>query len=248
MESTGNESLDKILGGGLPRPSAISIYGPIGSGKSILAKQIVANTLKEGVSSCLFYAVDQSAKDIKDDLESMGVPVEKHEADGSLCFVDMFTLGVERVRESYTKLETGTSVLQSGLQFSDLIEKGREFSLKNLKRKQIVVMDSITPFFLMSDAKEVFHYCQTMVYATRFANAIGIAINHSGVLDEKLENAFYGFADGLIELKKSSTISSGPVIGVLKVDRMMKQKFLKGNFYYEIKDNQIVISMVRGIV
>ena len=48
LDSTGIEELDKILGGGLPRPSTIGLIGPLGSGKSILARQIAANMLKAG--------------------------------------------------------------------------------------------------------------------------------------------------------------------------------------------------------
>jgi len=247
LDSTGIEALDKMLGGGLPRPSAIGLTGPIGSGKSILAKQIVANVLKEGVS-CLLYAIDQSAEEIKNDLKAMGVQVEKHESEGTLSFVDIFTTGVKKVMESYVKYEPGTSVLQSGLQFSDLIEMGRKFTLSNLRRKQLVVLDSLTPILLTSDAREVFSYCQTLKYATRFANAIGIGINHTGVLDERLENAIYGFADGLIELKRTSDISSGHVFGTIRIQKMINQEFLSGSYYYEIEKNRITVSSVKEIV
>lgn len=246
MDQTGIEAFDKILGGGLPRPSTIGLVGPIGSGKALLVRQIAANMLGEGFA-VLFYTIDDPAETVKTELKTMGVDVEKYEKDTTLSFVDIFSRAVERVKGSYEKFEPGSSVLQSGLQFSDLVEMGREFTLKNLKKKQIAIIDSITPLFLMSDAKEVFHYCQTLKYATRFANAIGIAVHHSDVLDEKLENALFGFADGVIELKKSSEISSGPIFGTLKIDRMANQNFLKGNFYYEIKDNTINISSVVGI-
>jgi len=249
MELTGIENLDKILGGGLPRPAALAVYGPMGSGKSFLIRNILSQKLQDKTFSCLFYAVDQPAEEVKEDLKKLGIDVKQHEEKGTLSFVDVFTLGVQKVGESYRdEQQSGTTVLRSGLQFSDLIDKGREFTLKNLKKKQLVILDSITPFFLMSDPREVFHYCQTMKYATRFANAIGIAINHSEVLDDKTENAFYGFADGLIELKKSSDITGGQIYGILKIDRMSKQDYLKGKFYYEIKDDQIDISMVGGIV
>ncbi|MFH0897347.1 MAG: RAD55 family ATPase, partial [Candidatus Bathyarchaeota archaeon] len=238
MDPTGIEALDKILGGGLPRPSTIGLVGPIGSGKALLVRQIVANMLKEGFA-VLFYTIDDPAEIVKNELRTMGVDVEKHEKDSALSFVDIFSRAVERVKGSYEKFEPGSSVLQSGLQFSDLVEMGRGFTLNNLKKKQIAIIDSITPLFLMSDAKEVFHYCQTLKYATRFANAIGIAVHHADVLDQKPENALFGFADGIIELKKSSENTSGPIFGTLKIDRMGDQKFLKGNFPYEIKENKI---------
>lgn len=247
MDPTGIEALDKILGGGLPRPSTIGVIGPIGSGKTLLVRQIAANLLKAGCA-VEYYAIDHSAETVRKELKTISVDIEKYENEGALYFVDIFSRGVERMKGSYVKFEPGSSVLQSGLQFSDLIDMGRDFTLKNLAKKQVGLMASITPLLLMSDAKEVFHYCQTLKYATRFANAIGIAIHHSDVLDEKLENALFGFADGIIELKKSSDVSSGPVFGTLKITRMSDQNFLKGNFYYEIKDNKLNISTVAGIV
>lgn len=247
MESTGIEALDKILGGGLPRPSTILIKGPLGSGKSTLAQQIFVNLFKASYAA-MYYAIDNSADDARNSLIEIGVDVAKYEQEKSLYFLDVFTRGVAKVQDSYMKKESGSSVLQSGLQFSDLIEMGRDFTLKNMGKKQVVLLDSFTPLLLMSDTREVFQYCQTLKYATRFANAIGIATYHTEVLDEKIENALLGFADGIIEMKKSGNVTSGPLIGNILVERMFNQPFLKGNFYYEIKNNKITISSIPGIV
>lgn len=248
MDTTGIEELDKILGGGLPRPSTIGLVGPLGSGKSTLARQIAANMLKMGVA-VTYYSIDQSGDETRLALESIGVDAKGYEDQNSLCFIDIFKRGVERMETSYTKLESGSSVLSSGLQFSDLIEMGRDFTLKNIKRKHLGLMDSITPLFLTSDSKEIFHYCQVLKYATRFVNAIGIAIHHTGVLEDKTENALFGFADGVIEMKrKSDAMTGGPIVGGLRVVRMGNQPFLPGTYYYEVKDGRVQISLVPGIL
>jgi len=46
LEPTGIKVLDDLLGGGFPRPSAVGITGPVGSGKSTLVKQIAAAALE----------------------------------------------------------------------------------------------------------------------------------------------------------------------------------------------------------
>lgn len=248
MDPTGIEELDKILGGGVPRPSTIGLVGPLGSGKSTLARQIAANALKMGCA-VTYYSIDQSGDETRKALEDMGVDVKNYEEQSSLCFIDIFRRGVDRMKNSYTKFESGSSVLASGLQFSDLIEMGRDFTLKNMKRRHLGLMDSITPLFLTSDSKEVFHYCQVLKYATRFVNAIGIAVHHTGVLEEKTENALFGFADGVIEMKKKSdAISGGPVVGGLRVVRMGNQPFLPGTYYYEVKEGRVRISLVPGLL
>ncbi len=248
MDSTGIAELDKILGGGLPRPSTVGIVGPLGSGKSTLARQIAANMLKAGCA-VTYYCIDQSGDETRNGLETIGVDLNSYEEDNSLCFIDIFKRGVERMETSYTKLEPGSSVLSSGLQFSDLIEMGRDFTLKNMKRRHLGLMDSITPLFLTSDSKEIFHYCQVLKYSTRFVNAIGVAIHHTGVLEEKTENALFGFADGVIEMKKKSdSMSGGPIVGGLRVVRMGNQPFMPGTYYYEVREGKVQISLVPGIL
>lgn len=249
MESTGIEALDKILGGGIPRPSANIIMGSMGSGKSVLVKELAINALNKGQAVCI-YTLDTSSEDFRNEMKATNFDTEKYEKDELLYFVDVFSKGVKRVEGAYKNEEPGTSVLQSGLQFSDLVELGREFTLKNLKRKilEMHIMDSVTPLFIMSEPRAVFHYCQTLKYATRFSNAIGIAVHHSGVLDEKVENAFYGFADGIIKLERMGDVSSESVSGSISVLRMKDQNFLKGNYYYEITNRRINISTVAGIV
>ena len=220
----------------------------MGSGKSTLARLIAANMLRRGYA-VTYYSIDQSGDETRLALEAVGVEAKSHEEQNSLCFIDIFKRGVERMQNSYTKFEPGSSVLSSGLQFSDLIELGRDFTLKNMKRKHLGIMDSITPLFLTSDSKEIFHYCQVLKYATRFVNAIGIAIHHTGVLEEKTENALFGFADGVIEMnKKSDAMSGGPIVGGLRVVRMGNQAYLPGTYYYEVANGQIRISLVPGIL
>jgi len=248
LEPTGVEELDKILGGGIPRPSTVGLVGPLGSGKSTLGRQIAANMLKKGYA-VTYYSIDQSGDETRRALEAIGVGVKSYEEQNSLCFIDIFKRGVERMQSSYTKFEPGSSVLSSGLQFSDLVELGRDFTLRNIKRKHLGIMDSITPLFLTSDTKEIFHYCQVLKYATRFVNAIGIAIHHTAVLEEKTENALFGFADGVIEMKKKTdAISGGPIVGGLRVARMGNQQYVSGTYYYEVTNRDVRISLVPGIL
>ncbi len=248
MDSTGIEELDKLLGGGIPRPSTICLVGPLGSGKSTLGRQIASNMLKAGYA-VTYYSIDQSGDETRQALEAIGVDAESYEEQNSLCLIDVFKRGVERMQTSYTKFESGSSVLSSGLQFSDLIEMGRDFILKNMKGRHFSLIDSMTPLLLTSDPKEIFQYCQVLKYATRFVNAIGISIHHTGVLEEKTENALFGFADGVIEMKKKSdSMAGGPLVGGASVVRMGNQLYMPGTYYYEVREGKVQISLVPGII
>ena len=106
-----------------------------------------------------------------------------------------------------------------------------------------------TPIFLTSDSKEIFHYCQVLKYATRFVNSIGIVIHHTGVLEEKTENALFGFADGVLEMKKKSdSMAGGPIVGGVRVVRMGNQPYMPGTYYYEVREGKVQISLVPGII
>ena len=239
MEPTGIKVLDALLGGGFPRPSAVGITGSVGSGKSTLVKQIAASALERDFR-VQYYAVDESADDIKDCIASWGVDVGRYESEGKLSFVDMFALGVERLAEAYP-LDQPDQIVDSTMKFSDLIAQGRSFTLKHLGKKTMGIMDSLTPFFLMVEAKKVFQYGQVLKYATRFAKSIGIATLHTHVLDETIENAMVNFADIVLDMekRKSEGASHG---GTLKLVKMGKASLPSRGYYYEMTPKGIDIS------
>jgi KaiC/GvpD/RAD55 family RecA-like ATPase len=238
MEPTGIKVLDDLLGGGLPRPSAVGITGPVGSGKSTLVKQIAAAALEHDFR-VQYYAVDESADDVKESIANYGVDVSRYESEGKLSFVDMFALGVERLAEAYP-MEQPEEIIDSTMRFSDLIAQGRSFTLKHLGKKTMGIMDSLTPFFLMVEAKKVFQYGQVLKYATRFAKSIGIATLHTHVLGETIENAMVNFADIVLDMEKRSSggLSHG---GTLRVVKMGKTPPSRG-YYYETTPKGIDIS------
>jgi len=240
VEPTGVKVLDDLLGGGLPRPSAVGITGPIGSGKSTLVKQIAANALQRDFR-VQWYAIDESAESVRDSIASCGIDVEKYESEGKLVFVDIFALGVERLAESFPAGQP-ESVVESSIKFSDLIGQGRSWTLKHLGKKTMGIMDSLTPFFLMSEARKVFQYGQVLKYATRFAKSIGIATLHTNVLSEGIENAMLNFADIVLDLagrKNSEGVCHGGTMRMIKMGRTPPP--MRG-YYYEMNDRGIEIS------
>src|SRR5436190_23353933 len=83
MEPTGIKVLDDLLGGGLPRPSAVGVIGAVGSGKSSLVRQL-AVTMLERDFRVLYYAIDESAEDVRESVSSYGIDVNKYETEGRL--------------------------------------------------------------------------------------------------------------------------------------------------------------------
>src|SRR5216117_1130405 len=232
MEPTGIKVLDDLLGGGLPRPSAVGVIGAVGSGKSSLVRQL-AVTMLERDFRVLYYAIDESAEDVRESVSSYGIDVNKYETEGRLSFIDIFALGVERLAEAYP-VEEPEQIVDSTFKFSDLVAQGRSFTLKHLGKKH---------FVLMVEAKRVFQFGQVLKYATRFAKAIGIATLHTKVLDETIENAMVNFADVVLELERRKT-AEGPLArgGTLRLVKMGKTPIPSRGYYYEMTPQGIAIS------
>src|SRR5213593_687852 len=193
LQPTGIAILDKVSGGGFPRPSSVALMGPIGSGKSALVRELVANFLRQGCQ-LLYYCIDDPADVVKLGLEDHHIAVPKIEEEGRLEFVDMFSLGAQKLAESLPRMDPA-EIMEETLKFSDLLSLGRDFALKPTEQAKILVMDSITPFFLLTEARKVFQYVQVMRYATRIARAVTIAALHTEVVDPSIENATANLAD-----------------------------------------------------
>src|SRR5947199_3443228 len=78
LQPTGIPILDKVTGGGFPRPSAIALLGPIGSGKSMLVWVLVTNFIRQGCSR-LYYCIDDPADIVLIGLEDHTIDVYRME-------------------------------------------------------------------------------------------------------------------------------------------------------------------------
>jgi KaiC/GvpD/RAD55 family RecA-like ATPase len=240
LEPTGIKVLDDLLGGGLPRPAAVGVIGGVGSGKSALVKQLAANALEHDFR-VQYYAIDESAEDVKESIANHGVDVDKYEREDKLSFVDMFALGVERLAESLPQQEP-EDVVNNTIKFSDLVAQGRSFSLRHLGKKQLGIMDSLTPFFLLVEARKVFQFGQVLKYATRLAKSIGVATLHTRVLDETIENAMINFADVVLNLEGRKSAEGISHAGTLKLVKNGKMPVSSRGYYYEMTPKGIEIS------
>ncbi len=239
LQPTGLPILDKVTGGGFPRPSAVALMGPIGSGKSALVRELVTNFLRQGCS-VLYYCIDDPADVVKLGLEDHHISVDKIEREGRLEFVDMFSLGAQKLAESLPRMDP-SEILEETLKFQDLLNYGRNFALKPGHGSKIIIMDSITPFFLLTEARKVFQYVQVMRFATRIAKAVTIAILHTEVVDPSIENATANLADGVIEMRKRS----GEVLlkgGTMRVLRIGLNPTPSRGYFYQITQQGIVFS------
>ncbi|HZD13337.1 MAG TPA: RAD55 family ATPase [Candidatus Binatus sp.] len=236
---SGISILDQVLGGGFPRPCAVTLMGPIGSGKSALVRELAVNFLRQG-TDLLYYCMDEPADIVRLGLEDHNLPVPSLESEGRLVFVDMFSKGAEKLAESLPHMDP-EAVLEETMKFQDLLEYGRSFAMKSTGRGKVIILDSITPFFLLAEPRKVLQYVQVMRFATRVARAVTLSVLHTEVVSEQLENATVNLADGVIEMKKRT----GEVLirgGILKVLRMGRSTAPSRGYFYQLTDQGLVFS------
>jgi flagellar protein FlaH len=75
--STGNDELDKKIGGGIPPNSLSLIEGQPDSGKSVLSQQMVWGSLKNGYKVAIF-TTENSVKSLITQMESLNLDITNH--------------------------------------------------------------------------------------------------------------------------------------------------------------------------
>jgi circadian clock protein KaiC len=84
---TGIASFDVIAKGGLPANRTTLVSGTAGSGKTVFAMQFLAAGIAAGERG-VFVTFEESATDIRQNMQSFGWNLEQWERDGLLAFVD----------------------------------------------------------------------------------------------------------------------------------------------------------------
>lgn len=85
--SSGIEQLDVMLGKkGYFKGSSILVSGVSGTGKTSIAARF-AESICSGGGRCLFFAFEESSKQVIQNMKTINIDLEKHEASGSLLFL-----------------------------------------------------------------------------------------------------------------------------------------------------------------
>src|SRR3954464_14174504 len=85
---TGIESFDVIAKGGLPRNRTTLVSGTAGSGKTVFAVQFLASGIRDYQENGVFVTFEESASDIRENMQSFGWNLPQWEKEGKLAFVD----------------------------------------------------------------------------------------------------------------------------------------------------------------
>jgi circadian clock protein KaiC len=85
---TGMSGFDIIAKGGLPRQRTTLVSGTAGSGKTVFAMQFIAAGIRDHGETGVFVTFEETARDIRKNMQSFGWDLAQWEREGKLAFVD----------------------------------------------------------------------------------------------------------------------------------------------------------------
>lgn len=86
--ATGIACFDQVAAGGLPQGRTTLVAGTAGSGKTVLAAQLLAEGIEQYDQPGVFVTFEESAEDIRRNIVSLGWDVPRWEREGKWKFVD----------------------------------------------------------------------------------------------------------------------------------------------------------------
>ncbi len=198
--STGNTELDERLGGGIPFPSLVLIEGGHGTGKTLMAQQIVWGGLRAG-KRVVVCTTEDTCHGYLARMNELGMSAE-----------DYFITGQLKIFSAQMK----------GVKWSKHEAELLPFALKvfiNLKKKEYDI-------FVLDSASVILKYSSPSIILGLFTEAkvltdekkVIIFTLHPGILDEELFTQLRALADVYFKLEEQQI--GGQVLKILKVVKM----------------------------
>jgi KaiC/GvpD/RAD55 family RecA-like ATPase len=177
---------------GFPKGCTISLFGPVGSGKTVFCQNLAKGFLNTG-AGCVYISTERSPADIRRDFRTLNADVDKLETQKKLVFVD-----------GYSWLAGGSSErfrVENLANLSELITT-IEGAYAYLGQEGLLVLDSASPLCLHNPEEDVTKLLQLLAARIRSWGAIGIFVVQAGVHSEEFYNALAYLVDGMFDLRQ----------------------------------------------
>ncbi len=205
----GFEHLEEMMGGPIPRGSSLLLLGDPGSGKTVLAYELLHDELDAG-RPCALLSYDAFPEDVQARMGEFGWDIISALRKGRLKIIDCYS-GLAGQGEG--ALRDPSDLTELNIQVTSFITKAKNAPVT-------LVLDSLTPIFNGVEAKQAINFLQTVGAKVKKTGGLFILTASRGAIPEDSIAKMKSIVDGVIELTLIRTgRKSRRYLSVLKMER-----------------------------
>ncbi len=234
MTLEGFQHLEQLMGGPLPRGASIILSGDAGSGKTILAYQLLHDELESG-KLCALLSYDAFPEDVQARMNEFGWDIVSPLRKGRLKIIDCYS---SLAGHGEGAIKDPSDLTELNIQITAFIGKAKGGPVT-------VVLDSLTPIFNGVEEKQGVNFIQTVSAKVKKTGGLFIQTASRGAISEDAAAKLRTMADGVIEL--NVTRSHGKIHRFLSVVKMERRKIGSASMPFEIDRNRGFVFRVSRI-
>ena len=217
----GFQHLDQLMGGPLPRGASILLSGDAGSGKTILAYQLLHDELEAG-RLCALLSYDAFPEDVQARMNEFGWDIVSPLRKGRLKIIDCYS---SLAGQGEGAIKDPSDLTELNIQVTAFIGKAKGGPVT-------VVLDSLTPIFNGVDEKQAINFIQTIAAKVKKTGGLFIQTASKGAVSEDAAAKIRTMADGAIDL--SIVRPHGKAHRFLSVVKMERRRVSSSLIPFEI--------------
>ena len=211
--STGNDELDKKMGGGIPLRTLTLVEGQPDSGKSVLTQQMLWGSLKKGCSAVVF-TTENSVKSLVSQMQSLNLDIMDYFL---LSRLWIYPIDIKKTRQS---LDAGLLPL-----LTSCANKGID----------LAVIDSLTYYLTHATVEEVLSFFEDCKRISGGGMGV-VCVAHSYAFDEKVMVRLGSMCDAHLRLRIETMGSK--MIKILEVSKVRGATLNTGNIIsFDVEPN-----------
>jgi flagellar protein FlaH len=211
--STGNDELDKKMGGGIPLRTLTLVEGQPDSGKSVLTQQMIWGSLKRGCTAVVF-TTENTVKSLVTQMQSLNLDIMDYFL---LSRLWIYPIDTKKTRQS---LSTGILPL-----LTSCANKGIE----------LAVIDSLTYYLTHASIEEVLSFFEDCKAISGKGMGV-VCVAHSYAFDENVMIRLGSMCDAHLRLRIETMGSK--MIKILEVAKVRGAELNTGNIIsFDVEPN-----------